>query len=203
MLSYHSAFPGIGSLFSLASFVFLVFRYPLRIPSWSLSLCHLSPLLLPPEHISQPICPPLSLTFFSVFYLFSSIRSNIFCPLTPISFPSFEPRGMSGSSYRLETPRPRRAPSPLVFDIASKSLSVLQEPDLLYDLPPNSISPPPLSPRTPGRIASPTSPTFPGRSRGTRNGRPTPPPSSRNRSQTPQGIAQSELEQFAEHCRAW
>jgi len=114
---------------------------------------------------------------------------------------------MSGPSYRLEAPRPRRAPSPLVLNNSSKSPSMLtatQEPDLLYDLPPTaSMSPPLIGSRSPGRIASPTSPTFSGRARGRRNGRPTPPPSSRNRSQTPQGVAQSELEQFAEYCRAW
>ena len=124
---------------------------------------------------------------------------TVSCSLTPRVVHS-----MSGSSYRLETPRPRRAPSPLIFDNSSKFPSMLtttQEPDLLYDLP-SSISPP-IGSRSPGRIASPTSPTFAGRARGRRNGRPTPPPSSRNRSQTPQGVPQSELEHFAEYCRAW
>ncbi len=119
---------------------------------------------------------------------------------------------MSGHSYRLETPRPRRVPSPLVFENSSKTPSILSsnnsnhhhhQDNLLYDLPARSISPPPISPRSPGRITSPTSPSYPGRARGTRNGRPTPPPNARNRSQTPQGVAPSELEQFAEYCRAW
>lgn len=74
---------------------------------------------------------------------------------------------------------------------------------LLYDLPSTASMSPPTSPRSVGRMISPTSPSFPGRSTGPRNGRPTPPPGSRNRSQTPSGVPSSELEQFAEYCRAW
>lgn len=109
-------------------------------------------------------------------------------------------------SYRLETPRPRRIPSPLNFDGSFKAPSILstaQDNDLLYDLPAATSISPPISPRSPRRVTSPTSPSYSGRSRGARNGRPTPPPNARNRSQTPQGVAQSELEQFAECCRAW
>ncbi|KAJ7091193.1 hypothetical protein C8R44DRAFT_414820 [Mycena epipterygia] len=121
---------------------------------------------------------------------------------------------MSGSSYRLETPRAR--PPPLLVDKSSynSSSSILggqpnSEP-LLYDLPAaHSMSPPAsprsraTSPRSPrSKLASPTSPTF-GRSRTPINGRPTPSPSGRNRSATPLGVAPSELDQFAEYCRAW
>lgn len=120
---------------------------------------------------------------------------------------------MSGSSYRLETPRAR--PPPLQVDRSSymSSSSGLansqhnSEP-LLYNLPQaHSMSPPtspqatsPKSPRS--RLASPTSPTF-GRSRTPINGRPAPSPNARNRSATPSGVAASELDQFAEYCRAW
>ena len=114
---------------------------------------------------------------------------------------------MSGSSYRLQTPRPRQAPSPLTFDNSYKAPSVISShhdsQTLLYDLPSTTSMSPPTSPRSAGRILSPTSPSFPSRSRGTRNGRPTPPPSGRNRSATPSGAAASDLESFAEHCRAW
>ncbi|KAJ7187979.1 hypothetical protein C8R46DRAFT_1053238 [Mycena filopes] len=123
---------------------------------------------------------------------------------------------MSGPSYRLETPRAR--PPPLLVDKPSSynsSASILgsshhnSEP-LLYNLPTaQSMSPPTsprsrtASPRSPrSRLTSPTSPTF-GRSRTPVNGRPTPSPSGRNRSTTPLGVAPSELDQFAEYCRAW
>ncbi|KAJ7496090.1 hypothetical protein B0H11DRAFT_883840 [Mycena galericulata] len=123
---------------------------------------------------------------------------------------------MSGSSYRLEAPRSR--PPPLLVDKSSynSSASILagsqqhnSEP-LLYNLPTaRSMSPPASpqskanSPRSPrSRLTSPTSPTF-GRSRTPVNGRPTPSPSGRNRSATPLGVAPSELDQFAEYCRAW
>ncbi|KAF7361662.1 hypothetical protein MVEN_00509600 [Mycena venus] len=120
---------------------------------------------------------------------------------------------MSGS-YRLETPRAARPP-PLQVDRSSyiSSSSVLgstqhnSEP-LLYNLPTaRSMSPPtspgPGSPKSPrSRLTSPTSPTF-GRSRTPVNGRPVPSPSGRNRSATPSGVAASELDQFAEYCRAW
>lgn len=114
---------------------------------------------------------------------------------------------MSGSSYRLQASRPRRAPSPLNFDNSLKPSSVvsnhLDSQILLYDLPSTTSMSPPISPRSIGRMISPTSPSFPGRSLGSKGGRPTPPPSSRNRSQTPSGVASSELELFAEYCRAW
>ncbi|PPQ68421.1 hypothetical protein CVT24_004842 [Panaeolus cyanescens] len=114
---------------------------------------------------------------------------------------------MSGPSYRLQTPRPRQPPSPLNFDNSFKSSSLVHvhqdSQTLLYDLPSATTISPPTSPRSPNRVVSPSSPSFPGRSRGIRSGRPTPPPSSRNRSTTPSGVASSELEQFAEHCRAW
>lgn len=114
---------------------------------------------------------------------------------------------MSGSSYRLQTPRPRQPPSPLHFDNSFKPSSVVSNnhdsQTLLYDLPSSVNMSPPTSPRSVGRMNSPSSPSFSGRSRGPRSGRPTPPPSSRNRSATPLGVAPSELELFAEYCRAW
>jgi hypothetical protein len=114
---------------------------------------------------------------------------------------------MSGS-YRLQTPRPRQPPAPLHFEQSSftpsSALSSQQTPPtLLYDLPSTSSMTPPTSPKSKGRLVSPSSPSFPGRSRPGRNGRPTPPPSARNRSTTPSGVAPSELEKFAEYCRAW
>ncbi|TFK44372.1 hypothetical protein BDQ12DRAFT_672864 [Crucibulum laeve] len=114
---------------------------------------------------------------------------------------------MSGSSYRLQAPR-RRPPSPLNFDHSSyKSTSILSSQQdsqtLLYDLPSTVSMSPPTSPKSAGRIVSPTSPSFSGRSRTARHGRPTPPPSARNRSTTPLGVAPSELEKFAEYCRNW
>ncbi|KAJ6594106.1 hypothetical protein B0H19DRAFT_1093823 [Mycena capillaripes] len=100
---------------------------------------------------------------------------------------------MSGSSYRLETPRAR--PPPLQVDRSSYNSSST------FHLPPTS--PQATSPRSPrSRLASPTSPTF-GRSRTPVSGRPAPSPSGRNRSTTPLGVAPSELDQFAEYCRAW
>jgi hypothetical protein len=113
---------------------------------------------------------------------------------------------MSGSSYRLQTPRPRHPPSPLNFDNSFKPSSVVSTHDpqtLLYDLPSTTSISTPNSPKSAGRMMSPGSPSFSGRSRGVRNGRPTPPPSGRNRSTTPHGVAPSELEQFAEYCRSW
>ncbi|KIM69046.1 hypothetical protein SCLCIDRAFT_812765 [Scleroderma citrinum Foug A] len=111
---------------------------------------------------------------------------------------------MSGSAYRLETPRTRPPPPPLRSP-RSTSVSITTQ-TLLYDLPSaTSAMSPPTSPRKSG-FTSPTSPTFAsGRSRGRRTGRPgpTPPPSARNRSATPLGVSQNDLEKFAEHCRAW
>ncbi|KAJ7287852.1 hypothetical protein C8J57DRAFT_597533 [Mycena rebaudengoi] len=119
---------------------------------------------------------------------------------------------MSGSSYRLEAARSR--PPPLQVDRSSYTSSImghqLNSEPLLYNLPAaHSMSPPasprsmPNSPRSPrSRLTSPTSPTF-GRSRTPVSGRPTPSPSGRNRSATPLGVAPSELDQFAEYCRAW
>ena len=115
---------------------------------------------------------------------------------------------MLGSSYHLQASRPRQPPAPLNFDDSSfqpsSILSTHQDAQtLLYDLPSAVSMSPPTSPKLNNRIISPTSPSFPGRSRATRNGRPTPPPSGRHRSSTPLGVAPSELEKFAEHCRAW
>ncbi|KAJ7268734.1 hypothetical protein B0H12DRAFT_1009839 [Mycena haematopus] len=116
-------------------------------------------------------------------------------------------------SYPLQASRVR--PPPLQVDNrASFNPSILgssshnnSEP-LLYNLPTaRSVSPPtspgagsPKSPRS--RLTSPTSPTF-GRSRTPVNGRRMPSPGGRNRSATPLGVAASELDQFAEYCRAW
>ncbi len=114
----------------------------------------------------------------------------------------------SAAAYRLETSRPRQRPDPLHFEQSSyKSISALSShrpssPPLLYDVPaPISVSPP-TSPRSKARLISPTSPTFSGRSRSSRSGRPTPPPN-RNRSLTPLGVVESDLEKFAGQCRAW
>ncbi|KAF5380360.1 hypothetical protein D9615_004560 [Tricholomella constricta] len=113
---------------------------------------------------------------------------------------------MSGS-YRLQAPRPRPPPSPLHFDepsfTSSSVLNAQGSQTLLYDLPSTSSMSPPNSPQSKGRLVSPTSPTFSGRSRPGRRTGPTPPPSSRNRSATPSGVAPNELETFAVHCRAW
>ncbi|KAH6914371.1 hypothetical protein BKA70DRAFT_1383956 [Coprinopsis sp. MPI-PUGE-AT-0042] len=87
---------------------------------------------------------------------------------------------MSGPSYRMHNPHSGQT--------------------LLYDLPSAT---PPTSPKSTGRIVSPTSPSFNAQSRSARSGRPTPPPSARMRSTTPLGFAPSELEQFAEYCQAW
>ena len=113
---------------------------------------------------------------------------------------------MASSSYRLQTPRPRQPPPPLSFDNSFQPSSVVSAHDpqtLLYDLPSTTSISPPTSPRSTRRMVSPGSPSFSGRSRGVRNGRPTPPPSRRNRSTTPLGVTPNELEQFAEYCRSW
>ena len=113
---------------------------------------------------------------------------------------------MSGSSYQLEAPRPRPPPPPLQFkDSSFRSSSVFNSDrnsqTFLYDLP-SATSPPPSSPKSTANVVSPTSPTFQSRTRGNVDGRPTPPPSGgRNRSVTP--LPPNELEEFAEHCRAW
>ena len=111
---------------------------------------------------------------------------------------------MASSSYPLQTPRPRQPPSPLNFDKSFQPKSVVSAHDpqtLLYDLPSTASISPPTSPRSTRRMVSPGSPSFSGRSPG--NGRPTPPPSRRNRSATPLGVTPNELEQFAEYCRSW
>jgi len=112
---------------------------------------------------------------------------------------------MSGS-YRLQTPR-RQPPTPLHFDKPSFTSPPVPNAQgsqtLLYDLPSTTSMSPPTSPQSKSWLISPTSPTFPGRSRPGRHVGPTPPPSARNRSATPSGVAPSELETFAVHCRAW
>jgi len=114
---------------------------------------------------------------------------------------------MSGS-YRLEAPRSRQIPSPLQFEHSSfnSTSSVLSShhnsQTLLYDLPSAPSVSPPTSPKSP-RLISPTSPSSP-RSRTPRIvTRPSTPLSGRNRSITPLGVTPSELEMFAEYCRAW
>jgi len=143
-------------------------------------------------------CRPLHLVL-----IWASLR----CAASTFCNQSLHIHTMSGS-YPLQTPRPRQTPSPLHFERSSFiSSSVLNSrsdsPTLLYDLPSTSSMTPPTSPRSKGRVISPTSPTFPGRSRAGRSGRPTPPPNARNRSTTPSGVAPSELEKFADYCRAW
>ncbi|TFK73905.1 hypothetical protein BDN72DRAFT_834231 [Pluteus cervinus] len=109
---------------------------------------------------------------------------------------------MSRSSYPLQAPRPRPPPPPLQFE--SSTFDTPPQ-TLLYDLPSTtSMSPPPTSPRSrASRIMSPNSPPFPGRTLTPKSGRPTPPPSARNRSATPSGVSSTDLEKFAELCRAW
>ncbi|KAK1233171.1 hypothetical protein PQX77_003706 [Marasmius sp. AFHP31] len=107
-------------------------------------------------------------------------------------------------SYRLETSRSRQTPAPLQFESTSfnsTSSFTPQSPTLLYDLPSATSLSPPNSPRSLIRSASP--PTSPGRSRASRNGRRSPTPGGRNRSQTPVGVAKSDLEKFSEYCRSW
>ena len=109
---------------------------------------------------------------------------------------------METPSYRLQTPR-RQPPPPLNFDNATtfwrtSTLSRHDSQTLLYDLPSATISPP----TSPQSMGTPTSPASTVRIQ-IRNGRPTPPPSTRNRSQTPTGVATNDLEKFAEQCRSW
>ncbi|KAF9263308.1 hypothetical protein L218DRAFT_927804 [Marasmius fiardii PR-910] len=112
---------------------------------------------------------------------------------------------MSVSSYRLDKPRNRQPPPPLRFEpssVRTSSSFTPQSPALLYDLPSATSLSPPNSPSSLIRSNSP--PTSPGRSsRAGRNGRRTPPPGGRNRSQTPSKVAQSDLEKFSEYCRLW
>ncbi|KAF6764210.1 hypothetical protein DFP72DRAFT_999263 [Ephemerocybe angulata] len=134
---------------------------------------------------------------------------------------------MSNPSYRMQQssrPRPSpldfassRAPSPSYRSSTILSPRAVDDSQtLLYDLPS-----PPTSPRSMGMgmgvgsrtsigmgmgspPTSPRSPTgFRPHSRTGTGGRPTPPPSARMRSTTPLGFAPSELESFAEYCRAW
>ncbi|THH12899.1 hypothetical protein EW146_g7270 [Bondarzewia mesenterica] len=123
-------------------------------------------------------------------------------------WPSFAHRetqetAMSVPSYRLETQR-RPPPPPLRLQHSSgkrsSSLagasSPISEP-LLYDLPSAApLSPPPT--------ASPTSPSYPGRSRirQPRSRRTSPPPTSRARSATPSRVL-TDIEEFARYCRRW
>ncbi|KAI6045972.1 hypothetical protein EDC04DRAFT_2631286 [Pisolithus marmoratus] len=113
---------------------------------------------------------------------------------------------MSRSAYRLETPRARPPPPPLrSLKASSVPSSSGNSQTLLYDLP-SSVTSPPNSPKAKSDFTSPTSPTFSaGRSRGRRSGHPgpAPSPSARNRSSTPLGVSRSDLEQFADYCRAW
>ena len=121
------------------------------------------------------------------------------------SLPQILKQKMASSSYRLQTPRPRKSPQPLNFDnsFQPSSINTHGPQTLLYDLPSTASISPPTSPRSARRMVSPGSPSLSGRSFGVKNGRPTPPPSGRNRSATPLGVTPSELEQFAEYCRSW
>lgn len=115
---------------------------------------------------------------------------------------------MSAAAYRLETPRPRPPPPPLrpLPPRTSVHISSQSNQTLLYDLPSSSsIISPPTSPTIPKPgPASPSSPSFPGgRARGRRGGRPGPTPPARNRSSTPLGVSQSDLEKFTDYCRSW
>jgi len=111
-------------------------------------------------------------------------------------------------SYRLETPRSRPPPPPLRHPTPRSSIhiNIKSNTTLLYDLPSSpSVSSPPTSPVLPKHgSASPSSPSFPGgRARGRRGGRTGPIPPARNRSSTPLGVSQSDLEKFTDICRAW
>lgn len=115
---------------------------------------------------------------------------------------------MSAAAYRLETPRPRPPPPPLRHPSPRTSVHINTQSNqtLLYDLPSSpSITSPPTSPIFPKHgPTSPTSPSFPGgRARGRRGGRTGPTPPARNRSSTPLGVSQSDLEKFTDCCRSW
>ncbi|EJF65349.1 hypothetical protein DICSQDRAFT_99096 [Dichomitus squalens LYAD-421 SS1] len=107
---------------------------------------------------------------------------------------------MSIASYRLESPRPRPPPLPLrTGNLPARNSQILGHKDatetLLYDLPSSN-------PTSPTRLTSPTSPTTPYSPRsGRRVSKMTSPKNSR--SNTPSRPMQSELEEFAELCRAW
>jgi len=108
----------------------------------------------------------------------------------------------------LQTSRQRGPPPPLRFQTSSKPASIINgdknSQTLLYDLPSATLTPSPAaSPSAKSGLASPTSASHPGRSRTPRNARPTPPPSGTNRSTTPLGVAKTDLEKFADHCRLW
>ncbi|KAH9892530.1 hypothetical protein C8Q73DRAFT_698443 [Cubamyces lactineus] len=117
---------------------------------------------------------------------------------------------MSTLSYRLEAPRPRAPPVPIrTHDLSIRNSQLRGSKDatetLLYDLPPST----PTSPTrvtSPSRMSTPTSPTSP-RIRDMRGRKNTPPvpsrPSKHSRSVTPSRPMRSELEEFADRCRAW
>lgn len=111
--------------------------------------------------------------------------------------PESHPAMAAAAAYRLEAPRSRIPPPPIRVQSPSyRSSTVFRksvgEPELLYDLPTSSISvssPPPTSP---------TSPTSHVARR-----RAVSPPASRARSSTPSQPLKSDLERFADQCRAW
>ncbi|KAI9456525.1 hypothetical protein BJY52DRAFT_1380982 [Lactarius psammicola] len=107
---------------------------------------------------------------------------------------------MSASGYLLETTR-RPPPPPLRIHKSAKRTSNLTGPaaaseseTLLYDLP--SATPPPSK----SEFASPTSPSYTGRSRKKPGN--SPHPIQRTRSATPSRV-QTDLEAFADRCRKW
>ncbi|TFY67913.1 hypothetical protein EVJ58_g1335 [Rhodofomes roseus] len=101
----------------------------------------------------------------------------------------------------MEAPRPRPPPLPLrTHNLKSPPPEGRRDSNnpLLYDASPTV----PVSPSrtvSPTKLRSPTSPSFRARSRA--GGRT--PPHSRPRSITPSQPGRNELEEFAEHCRAW
>ncbi|PCH43617.1 hypothetical protein WOLCODRAFT_138468 [Wolfiporia cocos MD-104 SS10] len=104
---------------------------------------------------------------------------------------------MSHSPLRLETPRPR--PPPLPVRAYTPKISRSREEN---DAQRNDAN----TPNSGGRAASPSAiatSTVPSPRSRTRTRDPTPPPSARKRSSTPSQLVRSELEDFAEHCRAW
>ncbi|KAK7692564.1 hypothetical protein QCA50_004194 [Cerrena zonata] len=115
------------------------------------------------------------------------------------------------STYKLETPRPRPPPLPIRstnFNPKSASSPRLSgthnsPSTLLYDLPPTFTPSPTRAKSSPGFV-SPTSPTFRSRSRGPgRVTSPTPTVGNRNSIAAANNVRSEDLEQFAEHCRAW
>ncbi|TCD69828.1 hypothetical protein EIP91_006141 [Steccherinum ochraceum] len=115
---------------------------------------------------------------------------------------------MSQASYKLEAPRPRPPPLPLrtqnLHNLPKRTPSpgLARKRDssqtLLYDLPQAAVSPSPTR-----AFSGMTSPTSPNSRRASRGMRMTPPPGGSARAPTSSRPARNDLEEFAQHCRAW